>query len=70
MGDFLNIRHPYFRPLWVRLVITGVALGWALFEFLAGNPGWALIFGAAGGWCFYEFFVVFDPANYEEPKDD
>ena len=31
MGDFFNIRHPYFRPLWVRLLITGLALGWALF---------------------------------------
>ena len=65
----INLHHPYFRPLWPRLVITGGSLGWALVELLLGNPGWAMIFGAAGAFCAYEFFVVFDPENYKD-KDD
>ena len=39
----------------------------AAFELTTGNPGWAALFAAAGAWCFYEFFVIFDPDNY---KDD
>lgn len=46
-----------------------MALGWALFELATGNAAWALIFGAFGGLCVYEFFLVFDPENYKE-KDD
>lgn len=64
-----NLRHPFFRPLATRAIVTGVALGWALFELANGNAAWALIFGAFGGLCVYEFFLVFDPENYKE-KDD
>ena len=62
-----NIRVPFFKPLWIRVLTTAVTLGWALFELATGNPGWAMLFGAVGVWCAYEFFVVFDPDNY---KDD
>lgn len=70
MKDLFNIRHPMFRPLWVRLLITGLALGWALVELATGNPVWAAVFGAAGAWCAWEFFVVYDPANFEPPDQD
>lgn len=65
-----DLRHPFFRPLWSRALVTGLALGWALVELSAGNTGWALLFGAAGGWCFYQFFVVFDPADYTKKDED
>lgn len=65
----LNIRHPAFRPLWRRLLIVGLAGGWAMFEFVMGNQLWALLFGAIAAYCAYEFLVVFDPANYEESDD-
>ena len=45
--------HPIYRPLWVRLLITGVCLGWAAFEYAQGATTWAMIFGALGayaGW--------------------
>lgn len=64
-----NLRHPFFRPLAVRVLTTGVASGWALAELVMDNPGWALIFGAIGAWCAYEFFAVFDPDNYKDDDD-
>ncbi|MBF9032533.1 hypothetical protein HKCCE3408_19210 [Rhodobacterales bacterium HKCCE3408] len=70
MRSVFDIRHPYFRPLWVRLPITAIVLGWALVEALSGNLVWALVFAAGGGWLVYGWFVIFDPADYEKQDDD
>lgn len=67
---FLDIRHPFFRPVARRAVVVAVSGGWAVVELMSGSPGWALLFGAAAAWCGYEFFVVFDPDNYREQSDD
>ena len=69
MRDLFNLRSPMMRPLWVRLLVTGLTLGWTVMELVNGNTGWALMFGAAGAWCAWEFFVVFDPANYQPPEE-
>ena len=37
---FLDTDHPMFRPLWVRLLVVAVCLGWAAFEFIDGSPFW------------------------------
>ena len=66
MNRLFNLRHPFFRPPWRRAVTTAVLGGWSLFEFSTGSGGWAVMFGAAAVYCIYEFYVVFDPANYEE----
>lgn len=63
---FFNLRHPFFRPLLPRIVTIGLAAGWALFEFMTGSPGWAVMFGAVAVWCGYQFFIVFDPENYKD----
>ncbi|WP_439124291.1 hypothetical protein [Marivita sp.] len=65
----INLRVPFFRPLLRRALTTGITLAWALFELSLGNPGWALLFGAVGAYCAYEFFVVFDPENYQDKND-
>jgi hypothetical protein len=39
-------------------------------ELSLGNPIWFVVFGAIGGYLGYQFFVVFDPKDYEAPKDD
>ena len=67
MKDAFNVRHPFFRPLWSRVLLTGLCLGWALFELSNAQVFWALLFGGAGGYLFYQFFVVFDPKDYEDP---
>jgi predicted MFS family arabinose efflux permease len=58
MFDF---SHPAFRPLWVRLLVVAVALGWALNEAVGGNPGWALIFGAIGAVAVWGLLFTYDP---------
>lgn len=68
--DFFNVRHPFFLPVWRRVAVVAATALWTLVELGAGNPGWAMLFGAAAAWCGYQFFVVFDPADYKEKTDD
>ncbi|SFN82577.1 hypothetical protein SAMN04488056_102132 [Cohaesibacter marisflavi] len=56
--------HPMLKPLWVRLLICGVTLGWGLFEFLMASTTWAAIFGVVGVICVYHLLL-----EYEPPKD-
>jgi hypothetical protein len=51
--------HPFYAPLWRRVVIVAVALGWAIFEFVSGGPFWGILFGAIGLYCAWAFFVAF-----------
>jgi len=52
---FLDPAHPYFRPLWVRILVVAVALLWAIAELIFGSPGWAIVFAAAGLYALWEF---------------
>ncbi len=55
----LDPAHPFFAPLWRRLAIVAVTLAWAVFEFATGNPFWGILFGAAGLYCAWQFFIAF-----------
>lgn len=58
-----DLDNPYFRPLWIRLLIVAVALGWAVVEFATGSPFWGILFGALGVYAAYRFFVAFNPRD-------
>ncbi|MCV6592251.1 MAG: hypothetical protein OIF48_04815 [Silicimonas sp.] len=64
--DPFKLRIPFFRPRWRRVAVTGACLGWAGLELALGNPVWCVIFGAIGLYLAYEFFVIFDPEDYED----
>ena len=65
MTKFLDLQVPFFKPLWRRVFAVAVTLGWATFELANGAPGWALLFGAAGAWCAWQFFLAWDPAKVD-----
>ena len=69
MKNAFEVRHPIFRPLWRRVVATGFILGWACVELYNGANLWGMMFGAAGIYLFLQFFVKFDPADYEKRND-
>ncbi|SLN62431.1 hypothetical protein AQS8620_02826 [Aquimixticola soesokkakensis] len=56
-----NFDLPFYRPLWLRLGIVILSLGWAIVELTTGSPGFAILFGAVGFFAAYRFFVTFDP---------
>ncbi len=59
--------HPFFRPLWVRVAVVGVAVVWAMVELIFGSPGWAILFAAAG---FYALWVFVNHARRSVPPAD
>lgn len=61
----IDTEHPFFRPLWRRIAVTALCLGWATFELVSDSPGWAALFGAIGLYCGWKFLV-----NYQPRADD
>jgi hypothetical protein len=53
--------HPFFRPLWRRIVVVGLTLGWAAFELATGNPFWAILFGALGAAALWGLLINYSP---------
>lgn len=60
---FLDPEHPFFRPLWRRIVVVALCLGWAVFEIVSGSPFWAILFGAAGVYAAWQLLITFDPGG-------
>lgn len=67
--SFLDVRTPFFRPLWRRVVATAVCLVWAMVELATGSVTWAILFGASGLYLCWQFFLVSDPAT-DDGDDD
>ena len=61
MSRLFDLDHPFFIPLWRRVMIVVACLGWALFEFLAASPFWGMLFGAIGLYAGWHFFFNFNP---------
>lgn len=55
-----DVQHPFFLPLWRRIVTVALCLGWALVEISGGNTFWAVLFGGVGVYCAHQFFIAFD----------
>jgi hypothetical protein len=56
-----NFDAAFYRPLWIRLGIVILSLGWGVVEVLTHSPGFAILFFAVGGYAAYRFFVTFNP---------
>ena len=59
MAKFLDTTHPAFRPLWVRVLIVAICLGWAAVEFVTGSGLWGAVFLGLGVYAGWGFFVTF-----------
>lgn len=68
MRRLLDLDHPFFRPLWIRIAVVAVCLGWAAFEFVGGSPFWGVLFGGIGLYCARVFFLVDAPATDDEER--
>lgn len=57
-----DLNHPFFAPLWRRVVLVAALAAWTAVEVASNAPFWAILFGAATAWCIYGFFVAWrDP---------
>jgi len=66
MKSFFDVQSAFFIPLWRRIIIVVLILGWAVFEFFAGSPVWGGLFAAVGIYCAHQFFIAFDPPVADE----
>ncbi|CCF20224.1 Putative transmembrane protein (fragment) [Pseudorhizobium banfieldiae] len=56
----IDLDHPFYKPLWARLLIVGVCVGWAGLEFWSGAPVWGMIVGGLGIYSAYKLFYEFN----------
>jgi hypothetical protein len=59
----LDVRIPFFRPLWRRIATIAVIVLWTGVEFLHGSPYWGVLAAGIGIFVGYQFFVGFDPED-------
>ncbi|NSX53658.1 hypothetical protein [Parasulfitobacter algicola] len=49
---------PFFLPVWRRVSVVAIAIGWGLFELWKGEPFWAIIFIGMGGFAAWKFWTT------------
>jgi len=60
--------HPFYKPLWRRVVITAVVLFWFVFELITGGIGiWSFMAFAMLVYAVYLFFLTW-PKDEAGPK--
>ncbi|ABV93019.1 hypothetical protein Dshi_1277 [Dinoroseobacter shibae DFL 12 = DSM 16493] len=59
----LDLRVPFFRPVWRRVAMVLVLALWTGVEVSMGNPFWALLAGGIGVYAIYVFAFDFDPPD-------
>lgn len=63
----LDTDHPFFKPLWIRVLVVAVCVGWGVFELASGAPFWAVIFLGIAAYSAWGFFVAFNPRDEAGP---
>ncbi len=57
--DFLDLRHPFFRPVWRRVAVVIVLALWTVAELIGANFYWAALAGGLLVYVLYVFFLDF-----------
>jgi hypothetical protein len=68
LKKFMDIEHPWYRPLWVRLLIVFATGGWGLFELYQDSVVWGVLFLAVSAFAVWNLFVTYRPGP--PPEDD
>lgn len=68
--QLLDPQHPFFRPLWRRVLTVLVPAGWALVELYNGATGWGILFLAAAIYAGYQLLVIFKPAPTNQAENE
>ena len=58
--QILDPTHPFFKPLWRRILCVVLPLAWAGVEYGNGATGWAMVFIVSGLYAGYELLFMYD----------
>ena len=70
----IDTDHPFYRPLWRRVLLVGVCAAWTGVEYYNGEQTWGTIFLVVTAYAFANLILFFKPSNpaatpvEEEPK--
>ena len=65
-----DMRHPFFRPLWIRIGLVSLCFAWAALELSRDEGTWAIIFGAIGGYTAYHLLFAWVAPEDDKKNDD
>lgn len=72
--QLIDPNHRFYRPLYVRVAIVAVCLGWAIVEATTGEPIWAIAVGAVGVYAAWMLLLNYTPSRDEvatpAPRDE
>lgn len=64
-----HLDHPFYRPLWRRILIVLVTIGWVLMEATwSPSSAWTMLAGAVCAYSVWVFLIAWrDPERPERP---
>jgi hypothetical protein len=71
--QLIDPKHRFYRPLYVRIAIVAVCLGWAIVEATVGEPIWGIAVGAVGVYAAWMLLLNYTPSPEEAvaaPRDE
>jgi hypothetical protein len=67
--QWFELQIDFLIPLWRRVALVVVCLGWAMVEFVTGAPFWGIIFGAMGIYALWQLFFSGWPPDIQARQD-
>lgn len=65
----IDANHPFYGPLWRRILIPAVCFAWAGMELVTGSATWAAISGGLGAYSAYKLFIEKRPEAGGAPSE-
>ena len=65
----IDVKQPFYEPLWRRVLICAAAALWALMEIWHRQPFWGVIAGAVALYCVYVLFLTYKPPQAAGPLE-
>lgn len=59
---FIDPDHPFYRPLWRRLLLVGACAAWTAVELYNGEQAWGTIFLIVTAYAFANLILFFKPS--------
>lgn len=68
MIKFIDPDHPFYRPLWIRLLIVALCATWTAVEFYGGQMMWGTIFLVVTAYAGAALLIFYRPKEPEEKE--